>query len=58
MLRHESQVLGYSVHASDGLIGTISDVLFDDATWRVRWLVIDTGTLLTGRSGCRNWPPG
>ena len=36
MLRHESQVNGYAIHASDGLIGTISDVLFDDATWFVR----------------------
>jgi len=49
MLRHQSQINGYAIHASDGLIGTISDVLFDDATWLVRWLVIDTGTWLTGR---------
>ena len=49
MLRHESQINGYAIHASDGLIGTINDVLFDDATWFVRWFVIDTGTWLTGR---------
>ena len=49
MLRHQSQINGYAVHTSDGLIGTISDVLFDDATWLVRWFVIDTGTWLRGR---------
>jgi hypothetical protein len=49
MLRHQSQINGYAVHATDGLVGTISDVLFDDATWLIRWLVIDTGTWLTGR---------
>jgi len=49
MLRHTSQVNGYSVHAIDGVIGTVSDFLFDDATWLVRWLVIDTGGWLPGR---------
>ena len=49
MLRHESKINGYAIHASDGLIGTVSDFLFDDATWLVRWLVIDTGSWLAGR---------
>lgn len=49
MLRHELQISGYAVHASDGAIGTVSDFLFDDATWSVRWLVIDTGNWLPGR---------
>jgi hypothetical protein len=49
MLRHESQINGYAIHASDGLIGTISDFLFEDATWLVRWLVVDTGRWLPGR---------
>ena len=40
---------GFAIEAKDGKMGTISDFLFDDATWRVRWLVIDCGTWLTGR---------
>ncbi len=40
---------GYAIEASDGRIGTCSDLLFDDRSWRVRWLVVDTGTWLTGR---------
>jgi len=49
MLRHQSQVKGYAIHASDGLVGTISDVLFDDATWLVRWFVVNTATWRAGR---------
>jgi len=48
MLRHESEINGYAIHASDGLIGTVSDFLFDDDTWLLRWLVIDTGNWLPG----------
>jgi len=49
MLRRESEIDGYAIHANDGLIGTVSDFLFDDATWLVRWLVIETGNWLSGR---------
>jgi len=49
MLRNTSQINGYAIHASDGAIGTINDFLFDDETWLVRWLVIDTGNWLPGR---------
>jgi hypothetical protein len=43
MLRHRSEIDGYSIGASDGPIGWVSDFLFDDVTWQVRWLVVDTG---------------
>lgn len=33
---------GYAILAKDGLLGTISDLLFDDGSWRLRWLVGDT----------------
>jgi len=49
MLRNASAIKGYSIAASDGQIGTVSDFLFDDASWLVRWLVVDTGKWLTGR---------
>lgn len=44
-----STLLGYSIAAQDGPIGTIKDVLFDDDTWRLKWLVVDTGNWLPGR---------
>ncbi len=49
MLWNASAIKGYAIAASDGQIGTVSDFLFDDANWAVRWLVVDTGTWLSGR---------
>jgi uncharacterized protein YrrD len=47
-LRSTREVTGYHIHASDGEIGHVSDFVMDDATWEVRYLVVDT----------RNWLPG
>ncbi len=49
MLQVISPLKGFAIEASDGRIGTVADFLFDDASWRVRWLVIDCGTWQTGR---------
>lgn len=49
MLRKASTINGYAIAASDGRLGTVSDFLFDDASWMVRWLVVDTGNWLSGR---------
>jgi hypothetical protein len=49
MLQVGSAVTSYAVEATDGRIGSVSDFLFDDALWTVRWLVLDMGTWLPGR---------
>jgi hypothetical protein len=49
MLWNASAINGYAIEASDGQIGSVSDFLFDDGTWLVRWLVVDTGNWLSGR---------
>jgi hypothetical protein len=49
MLCAVSGFKGASVVASDGWVGTFKDFLFDDETWRIRWMVVDTGTWLPGR---------
>lgn len=49
MLWNASTINGYAISASDGKIGTISDLLFDDTSWLIRWLVVDTGNWLSGR---------
>ncbi len=49
MLWNASAIKGYAIAASDGQIGTVSDFLFDDTRWSVRWLVVDTGNWLSGR---------
>jgi hypothetical protein len=49
MLRNASAVNGYAIVASDGHLGAVSDFLFDDTTWLIRWLVVKTGDWLSGR---------
>jgi hypothetical protein len=49
MLNALSSLKGFEVQAKDGSLGTVSDFLFVDATWKVRWIVVDTGGWLTGR---------
>lgn len=44
MLVKATETTGYAVQASDGTLGTVVDLLFDDASWTVRWLVVETGT--------------
>ena len=49
MLRNAAEIDGYAIAASDGHLGTVSDFLFDDVSWLIRWLVVDTGNWLSGR---------
>jgi len=49
MLWDASALIGQTVDATDGSVGTVSDLLFDDANWAVRWLIVDTGAWLPGR---------
>ena len=47
-LRSAAEVTGYAIHATDGSIGHVSDFIFDNETWAIRYLVVET----------RNWWPG
>jgi hypothetical protein len=49
MLWKTSDIRGFAIVAKDGQLGTVSDFLFDDASWLIRWLVVDTGSWLPGR---------
>jgi sporulation protein YlmC with PRC-barrel domain len=49
MLLAMSAINGFAVAAEGGKIGKVSDFLFDDRTWKLRWMVVDTGHWLTGR---------
>lgn len=48
VLRTTHEATGYTIEATDGSIGHAEDFLFDDHSWQVCYLVIDT----------RNWWPG
>lgn len=41
---------GYKLHATDGEIGHVEDLYFDEDPWVVRYLVVRTGPWLFGRS--------
>ena len=47
-LRSSAHVTGYSIQAIDGAIGHVKDFIFDDESWALRYLLVDT----------RDWWPG
>jgi hypothetical protein len=47
-LRSIVAVTGSHIHATDGEIGHVEDLLVDDTAWRIRYVTVDT----------RNWWPG
>jgi len=49
MLRNIKDLRGYAIRASDGVIGKVDDFYLDDETWAIRYLVVDTGTRLSGK---------
>ena len=49
MLIVGSAFTDYAIEASDGSIGTVKTFLFEDGSWKIRWLVVDTGHWLPGR---------
>ncbi|HEX7968326.1 MAG TPA: PRC-barrel domain-containing protein [Stellaceae bacterium] len=49
MLWRSSDLDGYEIAATDGPVGSVDDMLFEEARWTVRWLVVDTGGRLIGR---------
>jgi uncharacterized protein YrrD len=49
MIRSIQQLVGAGIEATDGSIGEVHDVYFDDSTWDVRYYVVDTGKWLPGR---------
>ncbi len=49
MLRSTEELVKYRLEATDGDIGTVKDLYFDDHTWTIRYFVVDTGKWLPGQ---------
>ncbi|OHB64482.1 MAG: hypothetical protein A2Y77_07255 [Planctomycetes bacterium RBG_13_62_9] len=49
MLRSVRSLRGFGIGARDGVVGKAHCLLFDDGSWAVRYLVVDTGGWLPGR---------
>lgn len=39
-LRSEEETLDFKVHASDGSIGKVADMIFDDEYWKIRYIIV------------------
>ena len=48
-LRSLTVMTGYHVHATDGNIGHIENVLIDDAGWDIRYFIVDTSNWWMGK---------
>src|SRR5688500_20133218 len=49
MLHRLSRIRGFHVGATDGPLGHVDDFIVDEATWAIRYLVIDTSNWLGGK---------
>jgi sporulation protein YlmC with PRC-barrel domain len=49
MLVSAKELFDYTIRAQDGDMGSVDDVLFDDTTYAVRYVVVSTGIWLFGR---------
>lgn len=49
MLLDINDLEGYSIEANNGNIGHVCDIFFDDRSWAVRYLVVETGSWLMTR---------
>jgi uncharacterized protein YrrD len=55
MLRTLKELIGYKIQAVDEELGSVRDLLFDDETWGVRYLVAATGPWLFGKRVLLSW---
>jgi len=48
-LRSTKEIIGYSIHATDGEIGKVVDYIIDDSNWKIILFVVETGSWLDSR---------
>lgn len=46
MLRKTKDLFGMSLVTTNGTIGDVKDIYFDDEHWTIRYLVVNTGSWL------------
>ena len=49
MQRNIKSLIGYGMGATDGEIGKVKELYFDDKTWSIRYMVLKSGSWLFGR---------
>ena len=48
-LRSATEVEGYTIHATDGEIGKVTDYILNDSDWKINYLVVETGDWLSSK---------
>ncbi len=48
-LRSYANIKGYMIHETDGNIGEVEDFIIEENSWKIVFLVVDTGTWLPGK---------
>ncbi len=64
MIRQSKDLLDLAIVATDGDIGDVKDLYFDDEAWTIRYLIVDAGSWLSSRkvlispiaAGKPDWP--
>jgi hypothetical protein len=49
MKRSINSLIGYTISAKDGELGKVNEFFFDDFSWSIRYLVVETGNWLSDR---------
>ena len=49
MQRSINSLTGFAMGATDGEIGKVKEFYFDDETWAIRYMIVETGNWLSGR---------
>ena len=49
MKRSINSLIGYTISAKDGELGKVNEFYFDDFTWSIRYLIVETGNWLLDR---------
>ncbi len=50
MLTNNKKLKGLVIRATDGEVGSVDGLYFDDQVWAIRYLTVDTGSWLNGRN--------
>ncbi len=49
MKRQIESLIGFTIGGTDGKIGKVKEFYFDDKSWTIRYLIVETGSWLSGR---------
>ena len=63
MLRNAKDLHGFTIRATDGELGTVDQFYFDDESWAIRYLTVETGGVARRSAGAdladlRDWRAG